>query len=369
MGYALHLRNFRLPDVDQVSIQPDQISYFSVIELPFRLRLGRYGRSAACPDGTIEVAWLNRVDLPLHKSLTREQIPLMRHRPQLNTRLIVIENGIPLETREIEQIREALPFPTTTEAAQLLMQDPGPQLLIFPNHKVPLATIRRFIDLYHVNCPPVYQGEMVRPIWLHDYWSLGIVFGLCLRVQGDVVPNSVVKILLQSDIPPALEERRDMSVSFGRDAPPDQRHRLLRSLRAGDDPSLADQLLLLSHSYHEQSNMEMAVITAVAAMEGAMFVFARKRLEPKLGKSLTETFIREQGAHMLMEALPKLLFSEKNMPSAVVFEDAKKAVTARNNIMHGKLDKSGKPKHLATGHLGTAILACNELLKAFRRES
>ncbi|MBV9849124.1 MAG: hypothetical protein JO250_05485 [Armatimonadetes bacterium] len=366
----MHLRNFRLPDVDQSSIQADQVAYFSVIDLPFRLRLGRYGRSPMSPDGAVEVAWLNRVDLPRSQRLTTEQLPLLRDQDRLNTRLIVIENVFRVQPDEVEQIRGEATFPLTTEAAQLLTREPGPQLLVFPNHDRPLAAIRRFIDLYHAYCPPEYWGDdMVRPIWMHDYYARGIVFGVCLRPQGVPLPDRFAKVLLRSDNPFALAEHKDLSVTFRRDAPLSQRRRLLRGLRDGEDPSLADQMLLLSHSYHEQHNLEMAVITAVAALEAAMFVFARKRLEPKLGKSLAETFIREQGAYMLVEALPRLLFSEKNLPEEKVFKNVKNAINARNYIMHGKLDKSGKPKHLSMGHLGIPIMACKELLRAFQSES
>lgn len=371
MGYSLNIRNFRLPGVEQSSIREDQVTYFSVIELPYRLRLGRYFRHSMDTDGTVEIACLNRVNVPkLSRSIPDEAIedlPRVRNRHLLNTRLVVIENTIPIKKEEMEQIRQAQPFSLTTEADHLLKQDPGSQLMTFPYRQTSLAAIQRFIDLYHVYCPPNSGGDMVRPVWLHDYLSLSIVFGVCLRLSNIFLPDSFVKALLRSDN--LRWEEKDTQALFLQDALPAQKRRFVKSLRVGEQPTFANQLLLLSHSYLQQHNMEMALITAVAALEAALFVFAQKRLEPIMGGSLTDSFLREQGASMLIEALPLLLFSKKNMPNADLFKTVKKAMSARNSIMHGKLDGSGKPKHLNAGYLGPLIYACKEMIEAFQREA
>ena len=368
MGYSPHIRNFRMPGVDQRQITAEQVAYFSVIEMPYRLRLGRYFRCSLDPLDGIEIVAFNRVSLPKVGKAHVGNIPIVKDHHLLNTRLVVIQNTDVVGAKEVGLIHHSEHFPLTTQATRLLREQPGPQLISMPDQR-PLFAIRRFIELYHVHCPPVYVDDMVRPIGLHDFFTEGIVYGFCLRPSGTCLPDSFLKVLLRSENP--RQEEMDLGALMLRDAPLGQRRRFIQSLKSGKQSSLSEQMLLLCHSFQAQHNMEMAVITAVAGLEAAFFVFAHKRLEHKLG-IITDEFLREQGASTLIKVLPRLYFADQNLPTADAFKLVQQAITARNQIMHGSnrlLDGSGKPKYLNRGHLGTAIEECKNLTLAFGRES
>ncbi len=369
MGWSLHIRNFRLPEVDQEQVSTNQIAYVSVIELPFRLRLGKFVRQYVSRDHRVEIACLNRIHLPKSSGFPAEDLPLAKDRHLANTRLCVIEYSLPMTEKELEQIRSADSFSLTTDASLLLCKQPGPQLLCFPDHEKPLSAIRRFIDLYFKHCPPRFTSDEIRPVWLDDFFSKAIVFGVCLHKADSPLPKSFLRSLLNSGNP-RLEER-DIGVASWHDATTSERRRFFKAIREEEEPALADQLLLLTHSYQQQHNMEMAVITVVAGLEAALLAFAEKPLGPQLADDpeLTGNFLREQGASVLVQALPRLFFSKENVPNKDVFDGVSRAMRARNKIMHGKVDASGRAQHLNMGHLGTAIQACKQLIEAFERES
>lgn len=369
MGWNLHIRSFCVPGIKQDEITADQIAYVAVIELPFRLRVGKFLRTRVSKDPNLEIVCLNRIDLPKQSGYSVDKLPFVKDRRLVNTRLCVIEYSFPMSEEDIAQIRSSDPFPLTTDAGRLLREQPGPQFLCFSDPDRQLAAIWRFTDLYFKYCPPKYQGDRVRPVWLDDFFSEAVVFALCLHPRSAPLPAGFLKTLLKSENP-RLEER-DIGAAAWYDAPKDQMHRFLRAVRSEEQPAFADKLLLLSHTFQQQHNFEMAVITAVAALEAALFAFSQKRLAPKFAddKALTSDFLREQGAYVLVRAIPRLFFSPQNIPPQDVFDGVEEAIKARNKIMHGKVDKSGRPSHLKQGHLGAAIRACRQLAEAFERET
>lgn len=365
MSWSPHLRNFRLPGVNQNTVEPDQVTAFSILELPFRMRLGRFRRWSL--QKGIEIIWLNRIHLPKASGYSVESLPLVKDRHLLNTRICILENPTELGSQELEAVRGTT-FSLSTEAARLIRSEPEPGLLVFPNHDRLLEAVRRFVTLYFKYCPPEFAGDRVRPIWLDDFYSFGIVHGLCVRPPGEIVPDSFIRTLLRFENP--RMDERDVGDAFWHDASAKQQRELRKSLNSAEQPDLTNQLLLLSFAFQQQFNTEMAIITAVAAVESSLFEFARNRLGPKLNNDseLIENFLREQGVSVLSQVIPRLFFRKENVPTKEIIDGVKKAITARNNIMHGKVDKEGRPKHLNQGNLGMAIGACNELIAAFKRE-
>lgn len=130
-----------------------------------------------------------------------------------------------------------------------------------------------------------------------------------------------------------------------------------------------DRLWFLAESSLTQGNEEVAVITAVAALEAAVSVYARKRIEPKLGSSLMNTMLREQGMYMLVQTLPKLFFLPKNCPTEHEMGFVRTAIEARNALMHGKHDKNGFPAFYKQQNYGREVMACRSVLLAFLAES
>jgi len=369
MGYALHLRNFRLPGVVQGKITPDQISYFSVLELDFRVRLGRFFRQKVSTKPQIEIACLNRIHLPKVGAYSAERLPKVRDRHLSYTRICVIENQFKVSEEEFEKIRSARPFPLSTTARVALLHAPGPQLLAFPRHEYSLPVIRNFLTHYFEACPPEFQGDRIRSIWLDDFYTFGIVFGVCLHQPNEKLPNSFVRALMLSENP--RRDEIDMSTSFWNDAPREEKTKLRQALRRGGQPSFLSQLLLMTHQFQTQHNQEMAVLTAVASLEASMFQFAEKRFGPGLSKEkgLLDEFLRVEGASVLVKVIPRLFFAQENVPDNDVFKNVARAVSARNKIMHGKGDSAGNSLNLKLGHLGSAIFACRQLALAFQREA
>lgn len=362
-----------MPGFDQTAVEAEHVGFLSVIELPFRVRLGRYFRKAVSPDCSLEIACWNRIRIPRfgnpRKPVNAEQLPRVADRHLLNTPLAVIENKAKQTEDDLAKIRSANPFSLTTDATQLLRGRPGVQLICVPDMSTHLAAIRRFVELYFRYCPPEYRQELVRPLWLHDYMSQLVVCGVCLHHPAARLPDGFVKALLQSGRSDLAE--RDLDALFRADAAVLQRRRFAQALRGGEQPAFADQLSLLTHFFLEQFNYEMAVLTSVAALEAAVFAFARARLGSSLqdDPGLLGQFLRDEGASSLVQVLPRLFFSPVNLPSTEDFMNVKRAISARNRIMHGKVDGSGKPEHENMGHLGSAVCACLRLAEAFQRET
>lgn len=366
MGYSLHCRFFVEPGVEQATVELRQIAYVSVIDLPFRLALGDYFRYVTGDDGVFEVAGLNRFSLPTKKQYRVEDLPRKSDRNIVNTRVAVIQQPFPVNGDDLKIIRVSPYVRLTSQAETLLKSDPGTQTIIFPPSPKHTEVLRRFIELYYVHCPPRYQGHDLRPVWEHDFFDRHVVLTGCLTKPGKRVSTKFLKILLRSENP--LRNEVDLGVLGLRDVEKSAKTRFARALRT-EVPSLAERLWMLADSYAGHHNQEMAVITAVAAMEAAVNVYTRVRLEPHLGRGLTEQLLREQGMYTLIQALPKLLFPPAALPSEETTRLVLEAITARNALMHGKHDKSGKPTFFTKSHLGAAIYACGKMKKCFEAQT
>ena len=366
MGHALHLRCFIEPGVDQSKVEATQLAYVSVIDLPFRLLLGEYFRFAIGDEGVFEVAGLNRFPLPAGKTYRVDDLPLKSEGHLVNTRVAVVEQPFLVDAAGLKLLRESQFLPTTSEAATLLSSDPGPQTLIFPQSGKHTKVLRRFVELYYIHCPPRFHGHDLRPIWEDEFLDRHVVFTGCLTKPGGRVPNGFLKALLRSENP--RQNEVDMGAHALQDEPRAARIRFARALRT-ETPTLADRLWMLADSYAGHQNQEMAVITAVAALEAAVNLFARSRLEPILGSSLTGQLFREQGMHALIQALPKLQFPSHAQPSEETTSLVLNAITARNALMHGLHDKGGNPTFFNKGNLAPAIRACRDMMRCFEAQT
>jgi len=115
----------------------------------------------------------------------------------------------------------------------------------------------------------------------------------------------------------------------------------------------------------------MALITAVAAMEAGVSLFARARMDKVLEPGLTSSLLREQGMMTMIEVIPRLFFSNRSWPDRELLEQVKKAISARNDIMHGKNTQKGKPKILEKkdGEIANLTYACRLMIEALARET
>lgn len=361
MSYSLHLRCFIEIGVDQGRVERDQIAYISVVDLPFRLSLGDYFRFPSGDDGVFEVAGLNRFSLPAKKQYRVEDLPLKSDRHLVNTRVAVVQQPFPVDD-DLKVIRESPYVRPASKAAAWLKSDPGTQMLILPPSGRHTEVLRQFVELYYIHCPPEWQGHGLRPIWGHDFLERHVVFAGCLTKPGGRVSNGLLKALLRSENP--YRDEVDLGATLLTDVARSARARLAKALRT-EVPSLADRLGMLSDSYSAHQNQEMAVITAVASLEAAVNVFARSQLEPRLGRSLTEQLLREQGMYVLIQVLPRLLFPSDAQPSEETSRRVLEAISARNALMHGKHDRSGNPTFFTKGHLGREVYACREMKRLF----
>lgn len=368
ISIQLHLRLFRAKEVDQSRIEGNQFTTVTVLELPFRLRLGQYFRANLGNTSGVEVVVLNQIPIPRKESYRITELSTVEQRPLLNSRIAVIQSPSVPSDEELAEIRDSGPIPTFEQARKLLLQPPDAQVMIFPELTRTLKQIQSFIEIYYYSCAPTILGHGVRPVWIDDLISGQIVFATCLLSPGEKIPDRFLRVLLNSQNP--RRQEKDMSWTHLKDDSPGDRRKFRKRLRS-DSPELSEKLLFLSDSYAAQHNHQMALITAVAAMEAGVSLFARARMDKVLEPGLTSSLLREQGMMTMIEVIPRLFFSNRSWPDRELLEQVKKAISARNDIMHGKNTQKGKPKILEKkdGEIANLTYACRLMIEALARET
>ena len=322
--------------------------------------MGDYFRFKIGSDSVFEISGLNRFSIPRDKNFNVDELPAQSDKNIVNTRIAVIEHPVFVSGESIQHFRESDSIYLTSDAESLLRKEPGPQILTYPSDK-DINILRQFIELYYLHCPPRYLGHNVRPLWAHDFLDRHIVFTGCLIKKGRSVPDSFLKTLLRSENP----RKNDVYIGavHESDVLETDKKRFSDALK-NEVPSLSDKLWILADSYAGHDNQEMAVITAVASLEASINIYAQVCLETKLG-NLKDDFIKKLGIYGLIEILPKLMFAKGSLPSDTTIALVKKAIEARNALMHGKHDRDGNPTFFNKGHMGEAIYACRDLKNFF----
>jgi hypothetical protein len=256
-------------------------------------------------------------------------------------------------------------IPFTDSADELLRQHPGAQPMILPDLDALLICLQGFVETYYKACPPEFTSHGIRPVWITDLIGGHILLATCLMGLDEAVSDEFLECVLASSN--SRYEEKHLGAGFLQDDPDESISKLKETLRTAR-PNMSDSLMFLSDSYRSQHNIQMACITAVAALEAAISEFARSKMMQTLGKSLTKELLREQGMSIMIQAIPKLFFSPPNVVTDELVDQVGGAIKTRNAIMHGRQDGEGKAvvNSMNVGEIYRQVEACSTFIAELR---
>ena len=347
---------------DLRSLRPENLYVGIVVDLPFRLRLGRFHKETLYSDmHEVQLGFLNRIDVP-----TEEVARSVQH---------------------TEQFRKGF---ASTAVAFVPLRKPSPELLEglrnsngvgepppYPGATNELMAVRnaisRFVIAYSHAGRQWWGGTTLRRIPDMDFFH-SIQWQVTYILQPDFIFDEGDFRALAERKPPRYLKTSSGIVPEYHDLGDEIRPRISELLKEQDN-QLYQELAFEGRSRMIDSDFTIGLLMAVASLESAHAAFVQQRLKRTLpsranaGK-LADDMLRELGVSLSLELTPYLFLDEGDWPDHELVTRAKMSLNMRNEIMHALRNAKGtyKARTRPIVDLSNGTVAALDLAEYFMKQ-
>jgi hypothetical protein len=320
-------------DFDLKSLQTDNLYVGIVVELPFRLRLGRFHKEVLVSEShEVQLGFINRIDVP-----TENVAESIQHteafRKGFATAAVAL---VPIRKPSLELLEGLRSWDGTG--------DPPP----YPGATDELSAVRsaiaRFVVAYSHAGRQWWGGTTLRRIPDMDFYhsvQWQVTYVLPAHASFD---EDDFRALADRTPPRYLKTSSGMASGY-HDLEVEAISRISHLLKE-QESQLYQELAFEGRSRMIDSDYTIGLLMAVASLESAHAAFVQQRLRTALppkanaGK-LADDMLRELGVSLSLDLTPYLFLDEVDWPDPELIQRAKKSLNMRNEIMHALRNSKG----------------------------
>lgn len=325
----LYHTSFVSEGIDLKAISKRNVKQAFVVNLPFRLKIGKELKLRFKIDEKVLVVFRNNIDIPDKATWEEMYLKFIRWE-KLWTRVLILLESPSFNDADLK---------ATMESGQINLTD---------NSFTALQILNRAILAYSTATKEIFGGnpiQLLSDIEFFKYleWKIDFVVH-----EEELIEDSNIDELFN-----LTPEKRWIVGGQYYGTMEDLPKNIIDNIDSYIEKTQMNifyEFAFIAKSKMVERDFTGALLMAVVALEGVHAAYLRKYLTGKLHElgnkapGLISDFLREQGFYMLIQVSPYLFLPERFRPEKEVIENCLKGVTMRNSIMHALTDSKGKYK-------------------------